>query len=80
MIRAEVVVELDGREVYRGESKSFVQNFGKILFAILNGTGGVDLAYEGSVSSAVVQKPPDGATTTVHGEYYTKYTTSVPPD
>jgi len=75
MIRAEVVVELDGREVYRGESKSFVQNFSKILFAILNGTGGVGLAYEGPVSSAVVQKP-DGATTTVYGEYYTKYTPS----
>jgi len=73
MIRAEVVVELDGREVYRGESKSFVQNFGKILFAILNGTGGVPLNYTGSVSSATVQKP-DGSTATVHGEYYTTKT------
>jgi len=70
MIRAEVVVELNGKEVYRGESKSFVQNFGKILFAILNGTGGTPLSYKGSVSSAVVQKP-DGYTATVHGEYYT---------
>jgi len=69
MIRAEVVVELDGREVHRGESKSFVQNFGKILFAILNGTGGVSTGYSGSVSSATVQKP-DGYTATVHGEYY----------
>jgi hypothetical protein len=69
MIRAEVVVELDGREVYKGESKSFVQNFGKILFAILNGTGGVPTGYTGSVSSAVVQKL-DGYTATVHGEYY----------
>ena len=70
MIRAEVVVELNGREVYRGESKSFVQNFGKIFFAILNGTGGVSTGYTGSVSSAIVQKP-DGYTATVHGEYYT---------
>jgi len=69
MISAEVVVELDGREVYRGESKSFVRNFGRILYAILNGTGGVAIRYTGSVSSASVQKP-DGYTATVHGEYY----------
>jgi hypothetical protein len=75
MIRAEVVIELDGREVYRGESKSFVQNFGKILYAILNGIGGVPTNYSGVVSSSSVQKP-DGSVATVYGEYYdTTYNT-----
>jgi len=34
-VRAEVAVELDGREVYRGPSKSFVQNFAITYMAFM---------------------------------------------
>jgi len=37
-VRAEVAVELDGREVYRGPSKSFVQNFAITYIAFMTNT------------------------------------------
>jgi hypothetical protein len=36
MIKAELIVEVDGREEYRGKCRSLLQNFGKIFAAILS--------------------------------------------
>jgi len=70
MIKCELIVEKDGKVVYRDISKSFVQNIGKILGVILSSPGGTPTSYAGAVTSAVVTDTT-GSSATVYGEYYT---------
>jgi hypothetical protein len=60
-VKAEVVIELDGREVYRGHSKSFVQNFAIAYMAFLTNTiqnvtqiDGTTASIRPSLSAALV--------------------------
>jgi len=41
-IKCELIIERDGKEVYRGESKSFLKNFGIVLAGMLKNTGAGD--------------------------------------
>jgi hypothetical protein len=68
-ILCELIIERDGRIVYRGLSKSFIQNFAKILYAILGSPGNIPLGSGGVISSASVLKP-DGSSADVWGERY----------
>jgi hypothetical protein len=66
---AEVVVEVNGEEVYRGPSKSFVANIAKLLLGAFGATGGYDLADTGIKASGSVTAK-DGSTQTVWEEWY----------
>lgn len=68
-VRAELIVESDGKEVFRGESKSFLQNFCKVLYGMLATTGSADLSYLGLVSSATVTDT-GGYSQTIYVEWY----------
>jgi hypothetical protein len=70
MIRAELIVEVDGREEYRGESRSLLQNFAKIFATIMGSPGNTPLTTGGVITSTTVAKP-DGTPATVYGEWYT---------
>ena len=72
-ILCELIIEKDGSEVYRGKSKSFLQNFTKILYAILASPGNTPPSIYGTISSASILKP-DGSSATVYAEWYSPYT------
>jgi hypothetical protein len=58
-----IIVELDGKEVYRGESRSFVQNLGKELVALFSS------AVAASSTTANITNT-SGNSATIYGEYY----------
>jgi len=67
MIRVELIVEVDGKEVYRGPSKSFVRNMGIVLAGMLknNGDAGtfksvVVTGLDGGSTYAYVELPAPG--------------------
>jgi hypothetical protein len=64
-----IIVELDGKEVYRGESRSFVQNIGKILLAMFQSTASASLGTSGGVTSATITNT-SGSSATIYGEWY----------
>jgi hypothetical protein len=70
-IVCELIVERDGKEVFRGKSKSFVQNFAIALMTMLaSPASGI---VSGIRSSGTVTKT-DGSTTTIWGEWYSAVT------
>jgi hypothetical protein len=69
MIKSELIVEVDGREEYRGESRSLLQNFAKIFAAIMSSPGNTPLNTGGAITSTTVTKP-DGTPATIYGEWY----------
>jgi hypothetical protein len=69
-IKAEVILEVNGREVYRGPSKSFVANFAKVLLGILSAPGGTATGVGGVIASITI-KATDGSSQTVWTEWYT---------
>jgi hypothetical protein len=69
MIKSELIVEVDGREEYRGESRSLLQNFAKIFAAIMSSPGNTPLNTSGAITSTTVTKP-DGTPATIYGEWY----------
>ena len=68
-VRAELIVESDGKEVFRGESKSFLQNFCKVLYGMLSASGSAATKYFGLVSSATVIDT-GGSSKTAYAEWY----------
>ena len=58
-----IIIELDGKEVYRGESRSFVQNLGKELAAL------VSSAVAASSTTANIINT-SGYSDSIYGEYY----------
>jgi hypothetical protein len=63
MIRCELIIEKDGKVVYKDISKSFVQNFAKLFGAMFSAT-----ATGTAVSTTVTGK--DSAPKTVYTEWY----------
>jgi hypothetical protein len=61
-----IIVELDGKEVYRGESRSFVQNLGKLLLAMFQSSGS---GSYGNITSATITNT-SGNSATIYGEAY----------
>jgi len=59
-----IIVELDGKEVYRGESRSFVQNLGKLLLPTFQGTA------SSTNGSAVSITNTSGYSASIYGEWY----------
>jgi hypothetical protein len=68
MIKAELIVEVDGREEYRGESRSFLQNFGKVLALFLSSPGYTPDSMGPITQTSVTYI--DGTPVTVYGEWY----------
>jgi len=71
-IKAEVSVEINGEEVYRGPSKSFVQNFAKMLVAVLKGpayAASFDMGAKSSTSLVDI----NGSSVTAYAEWYADY-------
>jgi len=71
-VRAELIVESDGKEVFRGESKSFLLNFCKVLYRMLATTGSATGSVTGVISSATVTDT-SGYSQTAYIEWYTGY-------
>jgi hypothetical protein len=69
MIKAELIVEVDGRVEYRGESRSLLQNLAKEISAIMGSPGNTPLGTGGAITSTTVTKP-DSTPATIYGEYY----------
>jgi len=69
-IKGWIIVELDGKEVYRGESRSFVQNLGKALLAFFQSTA------SGSTGGTVSITNTSGGNASIYGEYYGGYGSS----
>ena len=69
MIRGELIVEINGKEVYRGDSKSLVQNFGKALLAIISSIGSPVCSTNGVISSSTIVDL-NNATASFFGEFY----------
>jgi hypothetical protein len=69
MIKAELIVEVDGREEYRGGSRSLLQSFAKEFAAIMGAPGNTPTNTGDVVTSTTVTKP-DGTPATVYGEWY----------
>jgi hypothetical protein len=65
MIKAELIVEVDGREEYRGESRSLLQNFARAIGGLLSSPGTLVL---GVVTSTTVTKT-DGTPATIYCEW-----------
>jgi hypothetical protein len=65
MIKAELIVEVDGREEYRGETRSLLQNFAKEVAAIMGSQG----AWKAITSTTATRT--DGTQATIYGEWYT---------
>jgi hypothetical protein len=68
-IKGWIIVELDGKEVYRGESRSFVQNLGKILLAVFQGTANAVGGTSGGITSASITNT-SGNSVSIYGEWY----------
>ena len=68
-LRCELIVEKDGKEVYRGESKSFVQNFAKAMMVIHSSPGNTSLDTGGAITSVLVTCP-DNVNRSIYGEWY----------
>jgi hypothetical protein len=64
----ELIVESDGREVYRGKSKSFLQNAGKIIRVLFASKGNIPLSATGSTSTTITDT--GNVSRTVYGEWY----------
>jgi hypothetical protein len=65
-VRAEVIVEVDGKEVYRGSSRSFVANLAKVLWGMFNAPV---QNVEGAVASCTITAP-DGTSQTIWTEWH----------
>ena len=65
-VGVEVIVEVDGKEVYRGPSRSFVTNFAKVFLWMLGASGNMPLGSSGSTSTTITA--PDGSSQTVWTE------------
>jgi hypothetical protein len=65
-IKGWIIVELDGKEVYRGESRSFVQNLGKLLLATFQSSAS---GVVGGITSATITNT-SGNSVTIYGEAY----------
>jgi len=63
-IKGWIIVELDGKEVYRGESRSFVQNIGKILSLMFQSSA------SGSTGTSATITNTSGYSASIYGEYY----------
>jgi hypothetical protein len=70
MIKAELIVEVDGREEYRGMSRSLLQNLAKEIAAIIGAPGNTPLDTGGAITSTTATKT-DGTPATIYGEWYT---------
>ena len=68
-VGVEVIVEVDGKEVYRGPSKSFVTNFAKVFLWMLGASGNMPLDSSGPSTSTTITAP-DGSSQTVWTEWY----------
>jgi len=68
-IGAEVVVEVDGKEVWRGPSKSFVVNLAKVLLGMLKAPGGAPAGVSALIASETVTAP-DASSKTIWTEWY----------
>jgi hypothetical protein len=68
-VKAEVIVEIDGREIYRGSSKSFVSNIAMHLLGAFKASGGYGSTDAGLKASADVTAT-DGSTKTIWEEWY----------
>ncbi|MCR6691591.1 MAG: hypothetical protein MRT15_04305 [archaeon YNP-LCB-003-016] len=57
-IKCELIVERDGKPIYRGESKSFLKNFGIVLAGMLknNGDGSTGKTVSGIIDMSGVSK------------------------
>jgi len=71
-VRAEVILEVDGREVYRGPSKSLVINFAKLLLAMLSAPGNTPQGTSGIIASTIVTAL-DSTSKYVWTEWYGSY-------
>jgi hypothetical protein len=69
MIRAELIVEVDGKEEYRGRSRSLLQNFAKAISVVMSSPGNTPTAAGGLITSTTVTKP-DSTPATIYGEWY----------
>jgi hypothetical protein len=74
-VRAELIVESDGKEVFRGESKSFLLNFCKVLYSMLATTGSATGGVTGVISSATVTDT-SGYSQTAYAEWYSPGSTT----
>jgi hypothetical protein len=72
-MKAEVIVELDGKEVYRGESKSFLVNMAKHILGAFSATGGIYYTDYGTKASAAVVNPA-GSSVSIWEEWYSSTT------
>jgi hypothetical protein len=63
-IKGWIIIELDGKEVYRGESRSFVQNMGKALSIMFQSSA------SGSTGASVTITNTSGYSASIYGEYY----------
>jgi hypothetical protein len=68
-MKAEVIVEVNGKEVYRGPSKSFVVNIAKLLLGAFSSSGGYAPNDVGLKNTTTVTAP-DGSNKTVWEEWY----------
>jgi hypothetical protein len=68
-VKAEVIVEIDGREIYTGSSKSFVINIAKHLLGAFKASGGY-AAYDGGLKASADITATDGSTKTIWEEWY----------
>jgi hypothetical protein len=66
-VRAELIVESDGKEVFRGESRSFLQNFCKIFYAMLASPASYSA---GAIVSSVTVTDTGGSSKTAYAESY----------
>ena len=71
-IKAEVLVEINGEEVYRGQSKSLVQNFAKMIVAVLKGPAYAAWTERGTKSSTSLVDT-NGSSVTAYAEWYADY-------
>jgi hypothetical protein len=69
MIKAELIVEVDGREKYRGESRSLLQNFAKAIGVVMSSPGITDTNASGVITSTTIARL-DGVSATIYGEWY----------
>jgi len=68
-LKAELIISINGKEVYKGRSKSFVANFAKLLLGILSAPGYWPYYGLTALASATVTLP-SGSATTVPTEFY----------
>jgi hypothetical protein len=67
-MKCELIIERDGKPIYRGKTKSFLKNFGSVLAGMLKNTGAGDAAKYASVTNTA------GASANAIVEDYVTYT------